>query len=769
MNRRGIPLAPSEGWLTLGLVMLLCLALAWSIDDVALVLGRGALTDFLPPIAILGVLVGFIGPKVGWGRWLTYLVGAAFAALIVPLVVGAQIKPAGTALDAVYGEPARSMIQAVIDLVVHGMPLTNEYAHYMVFLGLLVWATSMFASYAVFGHRRPLNAIVIVGLLLLVNMSLTLSDQLVYLVLFTIASLLLLVRFHVIDEQTEWVRRRIGDPATISTVYLRGGTLFIGVAIVGSLLLMNVARSAPLEGSWSGFSNTFADLSRYIERIVPTGGNARPFGSDFDPNSTSIRGKWQPNPVDIATIKVPVTDRRAHYWRAVTYDRFVMNGWQVTKSDAGDTQVDGGSPLLAGAAESADLIAKGLVTEKIAVTPAPGSGSFLLSPLIPVSVDAPTSVSLAGEGGYLNIIRRRSGDPYTVTAKVRAEGNDEGELSVAALEGAGTDYPEEIQTLYGADAVPPGAMGPKATALLAEMVAGAGNPDNPYDFADYLQRRFVQAVSEGGYFVYDADVNDLLLDQCKDISIVECFSTYKRGFCQWYASTMAIFLRQQGIPARIVEGYLPAQRSPQGEEVIKGDSQHQWVEVYFPGYGWYGFDPTGGGQSKQERLTPGVAGASRPPLASSAVVLSTRPRESEFDPNNNSSGTVKRGLPVGSFIAIGILLAAIFGGLAFITWQRGPRKGTSADHAYRTVTRLAARFGFGPRPNQTVYEYAGVLGDVLPIARPELEMVAKAKVETVYGQGRLSDDRLRTLRDAERRLRLSLLRLAFRRRGRKGR
>jgi len=85
------------------------------------------------------------------------------------------------------------------------------------------------------------------------------------------------------------------------------------------------------------------------------------------------------------------------------------------------------------------------------------------------------------------------------------------------------------------------------------------------------------------------------------------------------------------------------------------------------------------------------------------------------------------------------------------------------------VTRLAARFGFGPRPNQTVYEYAGVLGDVLPIARPELEMVAKAKVETVYGQGRLSDDRLRTLRDAERRLRLSLLRLAFRRRGRKGR
>ena len=86
-----------------------------------------------------------------------------------------------------------------------------------------------------------------------------------------------------------------------------------------------------------------------------------------------------------------------------------------------------------------------------------------------------------------------------------------------------------------------------------------------------------------------------------------------------------------------------------------------------------------------------------------------------------------------------VLLLVIVGGLAFVAWQRGPRGGTTADDAYGTVTRLASRFGFGPRPTQTVYEYAGTLGEVLPTARPELETVARAKVETAYGQGILGD------------------------------
>ena len=45
----------------------------------------------------------------------------------------------------------------------------------------------------------------------------------------------------------------------------------------------------------------------------------------------------------------------------------------------------------------------------------------------------------------------------------------------------------------------------------------------------------------------------------------------------------------------------------------------------------------------------------------------------------------------------------------------------------------AGRFGLGPRPAQTVFEYAGMLGEAMPAQRPELSMVANAKVEVASG------------------------------------
>ena len=80
---------------------------------------------------------------------------------------------------------------------------------------------------------------------------------------------------------------------------------------------------------------------------------------------------------------------------------------------------------------------------------------------------------------------------------------------------------------------------------------------------------------------------------CGSMSTAECFATVKRGFCQWYAMTMAVVLRNVGIPARIVAGFLPGERSGT-DEVIRNNNAHAWVEVYFPGYRWVTFDPTGG-------------------------------------------------------------------------------------------------------------------------------------------------------------------------------
>ena len=87
----------------------------------------------------------------------------------------------------------------------------------------------------------------------------------------------------------------------------------------------------------------------------------------------------------------------------------------------------------------------------------------------------------------------------------------------------------------------------------------------------------------------------------------------------------------------------------------------------------------------------------------------------------------------------------------------------SPETAWKTIARTAARFGFAPRPTQTVYEYAASLGELIPAADADLQTVATARVETVYARTRLPGARLEAVRDATRRLRVSMLRLVLRR------
>ena len=313
--KRRIPLAPAEGWVTLGLVLLICLTMAWALDDARWVLGRAKYLDYLVVAAIGGVLFGFVGPKVGWGRWLTYLIGSIFAALVVPMITAFATLPAGETTTSIYNlfqATSDSVVNAYMDIAFRGLPSTIEYLHFIYVFGLLVWATSMFASYAVFGHRRPMNAVIVVGVVLVANMAITPNDELWFLVLYSLASLFLLIRSHVFDEQSEWLRRRIGDPSSISSVYLRGGTIFIGVAVAGSVLLTNTAASAPLAGAFDGFQDSLIDISRAVSRFLPTGGQTRAIGLTFG-GSTQVQTVWN---TATRPTRPPTTGGRGHTTRS---------------------------------------------------------------------------------------------------------------------------------------------------------------------------------------------------------------------------------------------------------------------------------------------------------------------------------------------------------------------------------------------------------------------------------------------------------------------
>ncbi|HEX9942868.1 MAG TPA: transglutaminaseTgpA domain-containing protein [Thermoanaerobaculia bacterium] len=68
---------------------------------------------------------------------------------------------------------------------------------------------------------------------------------------------------------------------------------------------------------------------------------------------------------------------------------------------------------------------------------------------------------------------------------------------------------------------------------------------------------------------------------------------YRSGQCEYFASSMVLMLRSQGIPARLVTGFLGGEYNPfEGYYIVREKNAHAWVEAYLPGEGWRIFDPT---------------------------------------------------------------------------------------------------------------------------------------------------------------------------------
>jgi hypothetical protein len=68
----------------------------------------------------------------------------------------------------------------------------------------------------------------------------------------------------------------------------------------------------------------------------------------------------------------------------------------------------------------------------------------------------------------------------------------------------------------------------------------------------------------------------------------------KQGFCNYYASAEVLMLRSVGIPARLAVGFAQGEPNMQNTfYTVREKDAHAWPEVYFPGYGWIEFEPTG--------------------------------------------------------------------------------------------------------------------------------------------------------------------------------
>lgn len=67
----------------------------------------------------------------------------------------------------------------------------------------------------------------------------------------------------------------------------------------------------------------------------------------------------------------------------------------------------------------------------------------------------------------------------------------------------------------------------------------------------------------------------------------------KKGHCEYFASALAVMLRLQWIPSRVVTGFQGGTLNPvSGWHVIRASDAHSWVEAWISGKGWVEFDAT---------------------------------------------------------------------------------------------------------------------------------------------------------------------------------
>jgi protein-glutamine gamma-glutamyltransferase len=149
--------------------------------------------------------------------------------------------------------------------------------------------------------------------------------------------------------------------------------------------------------------------------------------------------------------------------------------------------------------------------------------------------------------------------------------------SPAALRSAPGTYSKSIRLLYLR--LPP-KVDPRIHKLAEKVTSAAtDNYDRAMEIQIYLRDNF-------GYTLEPPEINS-------SDPIGSFLFTTRKGYCEYFASAMAIMLRTLGIPARLVNGFQTGSYNRFGKDfVVRARDAHSWVEVYFPQYGWVPFDPT---------------------------------------------------------------------------------------------------------------------------------------------------------------------------------
>ncbi|MEM6778263.1 MAG: DUF3488 and transglutaminase-like domain-containing protein [Planctomycetota bacterium] len=176
----------------------------------------------------------------------------------------------------------------------------------------------------------------------------------------------------------------------------------------------------------------------------------------------------------------------------------------------------------------------------------------------------------------------------------------EANVTEQGLTAADLDYIDQT-LVYPSNLIP-------SAKLIADSIVDEMEPDRR-DAAS-IARRFQDHLAQSGNYTYTLNLNAAI--QTNMDPIEQFLTVDRRGHCQYFASALAMMLRSQSIPSRVVVGYHTDEFNELGQYFVARQSHaHAWVEALISKedipqqriiYGqapadqyWLRLDPTPGG------------------------------------------------------------------------------------------------------------------------------------------------------------------------------
>jgi len=346
--------------------------------------------------------------------------------------------------------------------------------------------------------------------------------------------------------------------------------------------------------------------------------------------------------------------------------------------------------------------------------------------------------------------RLQSDQAYSMVSFVSTASDDD-------LRNAGTEYSGFIRDHY---LQLPASLPQRVRDLGQQLTKEA---ETPLDKA-----RAIEEYLRGPDFTYSRKIN--IPPEKSDGVDYFLFET-KKGYSDYFGSSMTVMLRAVGVPARMAAGYAPGEVDPEsGRRFVRDSDSHGWVQVYFPKYGWIDFEPTPIWPVPQGQ---GLGGADLDldlePLGE--LLPEDFPELQEiFESIEGLLGQAAIGSKPGFDIGkLAIPVGAALGGVAslwfvlYTVWNRGLARATPGERAYTKMSRLGALAGVRRRGHQTPMEYGETLGGVIPSIASTARRIGWAFAGDRYGRRGAVDEDPEGLEQAWRSIRGSLAARVLRR------